>query len=140
MKKLKVIPDGWSERHRPAAYGFLTGLCRANGPDEETAWTPDNPAGIVPGPSRWTDEQPCSVQVMSEMGREVVAVGTSETIITHRVSLPIDCEVEPHDVITVTENPDDLRLNGTRLRVVSVGSGTTNWTRDIGCEELNRGD
>lgn len=138
MRRLKVIPDGWSEHHRPAAYGTLTGLCRAHGPDQETSWTPDNPAGLIPGEPIWEGTKPVSVQVLSS--REVMVIGTSEVVVTHRVSLPIDCIMQPGDVITVTSNPDDERINGTRLRVVAVDSGTTNWTRDLGCEEMNRGN
>lgn len=138
MKKLKVIPDGWSEHHRPAAYGFLTGTCRGNGPDEESAWTPENPGGVTDGPVLWA-EQPCSVQILAQFGRDVVVVGMAEVVITHRVSLPIDVDASYGDIVTVMSNPDDEHLNGTRLRVIFSESGTTNWTRELGCEELNHG-
>lgn len=26
--RIPVMPDGWSDHHRPAAYGFLTGTWR----------------------------------------------------------------------------------------------------------------
>lgn len=136
--RLQVLPDDWSAHHRPAAEGFLTGTCRCNGPEEEAPWTPDNPGGLTPGPVIWPD-MPCSVQVLSQFGREATVVGTTEVVVSHRVSVPIELEAEYGDVITVLTNPDDERLNGTRLRVISVDSGTTNWTRELACEELNRG-
>lgn len=135
--RLQVLPDDWSAHHRPAAEGFLTGTCRCNGTEEEAPWTPENPGGLTPGPVIWVD-QPCSVQVLSD-GREATVVGTTEVVVSHRVSVPIELEAEYGDVITVLTNPDDERLNGTRLRVISVDSGTTNWTRELACEELNRG-
>jgi hypothetical protein len=128
----RVLPPGWSEHHRPAAYGFLTGTCDARGPDRA-----GGPTGIVYGDPIWEDK-PCSVQVLSQSARPTVTVDSTEVQVTHRVSVPIDLTASYGDIITITANPDDPRLTGTVLTVVLAESGTTNWTRELACVEGNR--
>ena len=130
----RVIPKGWSAHHRPAAEGTLTGVCDARRADRA-----GGPGGIIYGTPVW-NEKPCSVQFLSQSARPVVVVDSTEVQVTHRVSVPITLtDVGYGDVITVTANPDDPRLTGTILTVVTVESGTTNWTRDLACIEQNRG-
>jgi len=129
----QILPDNWSEHHRPAAEGFLTGLCDARRADRA-----GGPTGIIYGTPVW-NEKPCSAQFLSQSARPVVVVDSTEVQVTHRVSVPIHLtDLGYGDVITVTANPDDPRLTGTILTVVTVESGTTNWTRDLACVEQNR--
>lgn len=138
MKRLEVIPTGWSEHHRPTAYGFLTGRCRANGPDEEVPWSEDTPSGIIPGKLIW-DDVPFSAQILTQFGRDATVVDTSEVTTTYRVSVPIEYVAAYGDTITVLSNPDDEELNGVRMQVLSTQMGTTNWTRELDCEVPKRG-
>lgn len=133
LSTTRVIPDGWSEHHRPAAEDTLTGLCDARRADRA-----GGPSGIIYGTPVWA-AKPCSVQFLSQSARPVVVADSTEVQVTHRVSVPITLtDVGYGDVITVTANPDDPRLTGTILTVVLVESGTTNWTRDLACVEQNR--
>jgi hypothetical protein len=133
LSTTRIMPDNWSEHHRPAAEGFLTGLCDARRADR-----PGGPTGIIYGTPVWA-AKPCSAQFLSQSTRPVVVVDTTEVEVTHRVSVPIHLtDVGYGDLITITANPDDPRLTGTILTVVLVESGTTNWTRDLACVEANR--
>lgn len=134
---MKILPDGWSEHHRPAAYGFLTGTCAARRPDMVGEWTPENPGGVIPGETVW-DEKPCSVQYLSQHNTVFVTADSSETSATHRISVPIDVPALTYpDIIRITTNPDDPRLNGREFTVLTEETGTTNWTRDYNVIEIN---
>lgn len=133
--KLKVIPDGWSERHRPTAYGFLTGEC--------TAYTlgpiPDWPAPQEPTKEYKWESAPCSVQFLTQSARPIMIADGVEVFATHRVSVPIASTwLHYGDTIQVLDNPDDPALNGREFQVLVAESGTTNWTRDYMCQDLNR--
>ena len=134
--KLKVIPDGWSEHHRPTAYGFLTGDC--------TAYTVGPPGDWVPGggsnptyASKW-EHVPCSAQFLTQSARPVTVADGVEVIATHRISVPIASTwLHYGDTIQVLDNPDDPALNGREFQVLVAESGTTNWTRDYMCQGVN---
>lgn len=132
--RLKVIPDGWAERHRPTAYGFLTGVC--------TAYTlggiPDWPAPQVPEVVQIWDTAPCSVQFLTQSSRPVMVADGIEVIATHRVSVPIAAKWLHHGAtIQVIDNPDDPHLNGREFQVLVAETGTTNWTREYLCQDIN---
>ena len=127
----RVFPADWSAHHLEAAEAFLTGQCVARGPEVEAVW-PEEPK---PGPVLY--EGPCSVQHLSQAADRPV-VDHLETPVTHRVSAPITAPwLPPGTQITVTTNPDDPHLNGRVFVVAAVETGTTNWTRDMLCTELN---
>lgn len=133
LSTTRILPDDWAEHHRPAAYGFLTGTCKARRADR-----PGGPTGIIYGTPVWASE-PCSVQYLTQSARPIVVADSTEVQVTHRVSVPIHLtDVTYGDIITITKNPDDPRMTGTILTVVLVESGTTNWTRDLACVEENR--
>lgn len=133
LSTTRIIPEDWSEHHRPAAEGFLTGVCRARRADK-----PGGPTGIVYGSPIWAAEA-CSVQYLSQSARPTIVADSTELQVSHRVAVPIHLtDLTYGDIITITANPDDPRLTGTVLTVVLVESGTTNWTRDLSCIEANR--
>lgn len=135
--KLKVIPDGWSQHHQPTAYGFLTGSC--------TAYTVGPPGDILPGQTvtdptyvpKW-EQAPCSAQFLNQTTKPVTIADGTEVIVSHRVSVPIASTwLHLGDIIVILDNPDDPDLNGRELSVLVAESGTTNWTRDYLCQDVN---
>ena len=132
--RLKVIPDHWADTHRPTAYGFLTGEC--------TAYTfgdiPDWPAPQEPEVMPVWESAPCSVQFLTQSSRPVLVADGLEVIATHRVSVPIAAKwLHYGTTIKVLDNPDDPDLNGREFQVLVAESGTTNWTRDYLCQDVN---
>lgn len=129
---MRVLPDGWSDHHRPAAEGFLTGEAEAHEPGTGAVW-PDPP---TQGRKLWAGR--CSAQFLSQSARPVIVVDSVQTIVTHRVSIPLTAPwLQPGVTITVVSNPDDPHLDGRTFTILAVETGTTNWTRDLLCQELN---
>lgn len=135
--KLKVIPAGWSQHHQPTAYGFLTGDCMA--------FTPGEPGDILPGQTitnptyipKW-EHAPCSAQFLTQSTRPITVADGVEMIASHRISVPIASTwLHYRDVIVILDNPDDPDLNGREFTVLVAESGTTNWTRDYLCQDVN---
>lgn len=132
-----VLPDGWSEHHRPSAEGFLTGTCRADRPGQPVDWEPgadppDNQNGKVWG------SLPCSVQILTGTASPTVVVDSVEVIASHRISVPLSAvSLQYKDFLTITDNPDDPLINGRQFTVLLVEKGTTNWTREYLCQERN---
>lgn len=137
--RLKVLPDGWSDHHRPTAYGFLTGDC--------TAYTVSPPGDWVPGGNsrsgnsaylpKW-ENAPCSAQFLTQTTRPVTVADGVEVLATHRISVPIASTwLHYGDTIQILDNPDDPALNGREFQVLIAESGTTNWTRDYLCQDVN---
>lgn len=132
--RLKVLPDNWADTHRPTAYGFLTGDC--------TAYTvgpiPDWPAPQEPEVIPIWECAPCSVQFLTQSSRPVTVADGIEVIATHRISVPIAAKWLHHGAsIQIIDNPDDPHLNGREFQVLVAESGTTNWTREYLCQEIN---
>ena len=134
--RLKVIPDGWSAHARPTAYGFLTGDC--------TAFTVGAPGDWVPGVGsnptyvpKW-EHAPCSAQFLTQSSKPVTVADGVEVIASHRISVPIASTwLHYGDTIQILDNPDDPALNGREFQVLVAESGTTNWTRDYLCQDIN---
>lgn len=135
--RLKVLPDNWAAHHQPTAYGFLTGDC--------TAYTVGAPGDGVPGDwggsptydAKW-DHAPCSAQFLTQSSRPVMIADGVEVIATHRISVPIASTwLHYGDTIQILDNPDDPALNGREFQVLVAESGTTNWTRDYLCQDVN---
>lgn len=137
--RLKVIPDGWSAHARPTAYGFLTGDCTAftvGAPDD---WTPgggNNPTYVL----KW-EHAPCSAQFLTQSSRPVTVADGVEIIASHRISVPIASTwLHYGDTIQILDNPDDPHLDGREFQVLIAESGTTNWTRDYLCQDVNNSE
>lgn len=134
--RLKVIPGGWSAHARPTAYGFLTGDCTAFTVGTPGDWTPGgggNPTYV----DKW-DHSPCSAQFLTQSSRPVTVADGVEVIASHRISVPIASTwLHYGDTIQILDNPDDLHLNGREFQVLVAESGTTNWTRDYLCQDVN---
>ncbi|WCE39124.1 DUF6093 family protein [Brevibacterium sp. BDJS002] len=134
--RLRVIPDGWSEHHRPAAYGFLTGDCTAYTVGAPGDWTPGG-GGNPTYASKW-EHAPCSAQFLTQSSRPVTVADGVEIIASHRISVPIASTwLHYGDTIQILDNPDDPALNGREFQVLVAESGTTNWTRDYLCQDIN---
>lgn len=135
--RLKVLPDNWSQHHRPTAYGFLTGDCAAYTVGEPGDWTPGGGAGNPTYDDKW-EHMPCSAQFLGAASRPVIVADQTEMIATHRISVPIAATwLHYGDTIQILDNPDDPHLNGREVQVLIAESGTTNWTRDYLCQDLN---
>lgn len=134
--RLKVVPDGWSAHHRPTAYGFLTGDCAAFTAGPPGDWTP---GGSTDGSVVWKwRHAPCSAQFLTQSNRPVTVADGVVVLATHRVSVPIATSwLRYGDTIVVLDNPDDPGLNGRELQVLVTETGTTNWTRDYLCQDVN---
>lgn len=133
---LKVVPDGWAEHHRPTAYGFLTGDCTAFTAGPPGDWVPGG--GSSPTYSYKWDHAPCSAQFLTQSSRPVTVADGVEVIATHRISVPIASTwLHYGDTIQILDNPDDPALNGREFQVLVAESGTTNWTRDYLCQNVN---
>lgn len=134
---MKVLPDGWSDHHKPAAEGFLTGKCRADRPlpSEDTEWGEEAPEPKI---NKVWGSAPCSVQILTQSSQPTVTVDSVEVLATHRISTPITpIHLRYKDFFTILDNPDDLVLNGRRFSILVEEKGTTNWTRDYLCQEVN---
>lgn len=135
--KLKVLPKGWSEHHRPTAYQFLTGDCRAFTADSPGDWTPGGGQSDGSEDTKW-EHAPCSAQFLTQATRPVTVADGVEVLATHRISVPIASTwLHYGDTIEVLDNPDDPALNGREFQVITIETGTTNWTRDYLCQDLN---
>lgn len=137
--RLKVIPDEWSAHARPTAYGFLTGDCAAYTGGPPGDWVPggnsggDNPTYV----DKW-EHAPCSAQFLTQSSRPVTVADGVEIIASHRISVPIASTwLHYGDTIQILDNPDDPALNGREFQVLVAESGTTNWTRDYLCQDIN---
>ena len=137
--RLKVIPDEWSAHARPTAYGFLTGDCAAYTGGPPGDWVPggnsggDNPTYV----DKW-EHAPCSAQFLTQSSRPVTVADGVEIIASHRISVPIASTwLHYGDTIQILDNPDDPALNGREFQVLVAESGTTNWTRDYLCQDVN---
>lgn len=134
--KLRVIPPGWSERHRPTAYGFLTGDCTAYTVAPPGDWTPGG-GGNPTYDTKW-GHVPCSAQFLTQSSRPIAVADGVEVLATHRISVPIASTwLHYGDTIQILDNPDDPHLNGREFQVLVAESGTTNWTRDYLCQDIN---
>lgn len=132
-----VMPDNWSAHHQDAAEGFLTG--RADG--LVASFVGDIEAGEeIPAGGftpLWQD-QPCSAQVLSRSNEPETVVGQVQVPASHRISVSLKLETLTYgNTIRVVSNPDDPSLNGRDFIVRLIERGTTNWTRDYLCEEVN---
>lgn len=135
--RLKVVPDDWSERHQPAAYGFLTGDCEAFRAGAPGDWTPGGTVTAGGVEWRWR-HMPCSAQFLTQSNRPITVADGVVVLATHRVSVPIATSwLRYGDTIVVLDNPDDPGLNGRELQVLVTETGTTNWTRDYLCQDVN---
>lgn len=137
--RLKVIPDGWSAHARPTAYGFLTGDCTAftvGAPDDWTSGGGNNPTYVL----KW-EHAPCSAQFLTQSSRPVTVADGVEIIASHRISVPIASTwLHYGDTIQILDNPDDPHLDGREFQVLIAESGTTNWTRDYLCQDVNNSE
>ena len=132
--KLAIVPDGWAEHHRPAAHGFLTGDCEAYTQGPSADWPAPPEGERVP---KWA-HMDCSVQFLTQSSRPVKIADGIEVIATHRISVPIGATwLHYGDTIRVLANPDDPALNGREFQVLSAETGTTNWTREYLCQDIN---
>ena len=137
LTSTQVLPDGWSDHHRPAAEGFLTGQCRAERPAPPQDWEPGADAPANQSGKIWS-RLACSVQILSQAVRPVRVTDSVEVQATHRVSVPITAvPLRYKDYFTILDNPDDPALNGRKLTVLVIESVTTNWTREYLCQEVN---
>lgn len=137
LPRSTVLPDDWSEHHREAAEGFLTGECRADRPlpSEDIGWGSDAPHS---GTNKIWTRAPCSVQILSRGSQPVQVADSTEMLATHRVSVPLTAiHLVYKDYFTILSNPDDPVLNGRVFTVLVEEKGTTNWTRDYLCQEVN---
>lgn len=135
--RLKVVPDDWSEHHQPAAYGFLTGDCAAFRAGTPGDWTPGGTTDTPGVEWRWRN-MPCSAQFLTQSNRPITVADGVEVLATHRVSVPMASTFLHYgDTITILDNPDDPALNGRDLQVLVAETGTTNWTRDYLCQDVN---
>lgn len=137
LPNASVLPDDWSQHHRDAAEGFLTGTCKADRP-------------VASGDIEWGQEEqeatsdsiwrslPCSAQILTQANRASVVVESVEIIASHRISVPLSAiHLVYKDYITILSNPDDPVINGRSFTVLVEEKGTTNWTRDYLCQEVN---
>lgn len=137
LPNANILPDNWSQHHRAAAEGFLTGECTAQRPtaggDIEWGQTaPESSSELL-----W-DTKPCSVQVLSRAADVSVAGESVAVLSSHRISVPITAiHLVYKDYLTIMSNPDDPVLNGRSFTVLVEEKGTTNWTREYLCQEVN---
>lgn len=131
----KVIPDGWSEHHRPTATGGMTATCfitRTAGDGTTTPggdWEPAAATTIYSGPCRVTSP-PFSREQL------VPAPGAQDTLRRYGVFVRWDAEeFAVGDHVEITDARDDL-LIGKVFRVVDISYGSEQWQRNLACEEF----
>lgn len=135
--KFRILPPSWSAHHRPTAYQFLTGDCRAFTAGSPGDWTPGGGQGAGSEDIKW-EHAPCSAQFLTQSSRPVTVADGVEVLATHRISVPIASTwLHYGDTIEILDNPDDPALNGREFQVLVTESGTTNWTRDYLCQDVN---
>lgn len=128
----RVIPDGWSEHHRPTATSTMTGRCiirrtsgeGTTGPDG--TWTPAAHVDVYVGP--------CRLQALSTERLEV-AGETQDTVRRYLVGVEHDADPRIGDEVEITDAKDAQAI-GMTLRVVDVRYGTEQWQRDMVAEEI----
>lgn len=132
----KVIPDGWSEYHRPTAELVLTAAGELRRPGHQTGFDE------TIGRSQYGDPLPyhagpCRIQSVAR-NQGAADVGDRQvTIRPYRVSWPADIpEVRVNDQVKVTACSDDPQLVGHTLRVVDIPNGSLLWQRDVECEDI----
>lgn len=130
----QVIPNGWSEHHRPVAVGSMTARCLIDRDgtgedvyDPETGTTTP-PARVVVYP-----DLPCRVQQLRQPQTSENA-GQQVTAHDYLVPVPITATaVLMDDQVLITANPDDPSLVGHRFTITDILRGSLQWERDLGC-------
>ncbi|MBG6085817.1 DUF6093 family protein [Zhihengliuella flava] len=120
----KVIPDGWSEHHRPVAESTMTADCvivRAAGPPP------------YPLPDGWTGETQvwagkCRLQ---ELKREAAPVAAEQPVNTRQylVTIPYTPGLDIH----TGETGDTVIVAGRRYTVAQQMYGSEVWEWDLIC-------
>lgn len=132
----RVIPDGWSQHHRPTAEHVMTAACAVRRPGHATGFDENTGRSVYPDPAPF-HAGPCRIQVLARLAGGVDVGDAQITIRPYQVSLPADVpEIRVNDQVEVTSCPDDPLLVGRLLRVVDVPAGSLLWQRDLTCEDI----
>jgi hypothetical protein len=133
----RVIPDGWSQHHRPTATATMTATCTitrttgdgTTGPDG--TWTPGTTSSVYDGPCRVTALQ--RPERLLVVGEDAVRERRYDVAVRYDTN-----EVHVDDVLQVTKSKD-AGLVGLQFRVVDVRYDSEQWERILGCEEIEAG-
>jgi hypothetical protein len=129
----RIIPNGWSEHHRPTATATLNGSCVIDRPGAPASLDPATlQYGAAASTRIWAG--PCRVQALA---RAQAKAGFAELDLTtkhYQVVVEWQAVVQVQDVVTVTD-ADDPTLVGRKMRVLDVSVGTEQWERDLIAED-----
>ena len=129
----RVIPQGWSEHHRPTSTASLNGACtvtRPGAPSSLDASTLQYAAAA--SLAVWSG--PCRVQASARIAERSDYGELDLTTRRYLVVVEWQAQVEVDDIVTVTAAVVP-QLAGQKLRVLDVMAGTEQWERDLECED-----
>lgn len=137
----KVIPDGWSDHHRPTAAGTMTATCnlRIPGGTDKQFDTGTGKTTVTPHPPYLVGAK-CRIQALKIGEKGVDQRVAEQQITTAPYLVAVDWStaagVEPRvdhlvDVVTA----EDPTLVGHTLTVRSVVRGSLVWERDLTCTD-----
>lgn len=132
----KVIPDGWSEYHRPTAELALTAAGELRRPGHQTGFDETTGRSQYVDPSVYHSGS-CRIQALARTQGAADVGDRQVTVRPYRVSWSVDVpEVRINDQVAVTVCTDDPQLVGHILRVVDIPEGSLLWQRDLICEDI----
>lgn len=128
----RVIHPDWQGHHAPVAAATHTGTCTITAGATGGGWDPV--AGDTPGTPTTVHTGPCRVEDMARsVGTRDVA-GQGVAPYPYLVAITLDAPTIPDGArVHVDTYPDDLRLVGRNLIVVSSSYGDGRFERVLGC-------
>lgn len=138
LPNTRVVPDAWSDHHRPSATLALTSTCRITrsagkgSSDANGTWTPATQLLIYEGPCR---------AVPANVRTEAVAVQGERRITQHRYDVDVAYDtpdLDTGDIIEIVTSQDP-GLIGKRLRIVDVMGASEQWTRHLTATDYEGG-
>jgi len=136
---MKVIPDGWSEHHRPVTEGAFQSsvelLNPGTGPGKTSDWTFDG--GLTDGAPDVLWNGRARIQQLANQASLTDAADQLIVPNLYLVVIPKDAPQPTADVtrvkVTAVDSNGDPSLVGKVLTVLSVETGTHTWERDLTC-------
>jgi hypothetical protein len=128
----RVIPTGWQAHHAPVATATHTGTCTITAGSTGAGWGPTS--GDTPGTATPVHTGACRVEDLSRSVSPRDVAGQAVAPYPYLVAIAIDAPAIPDGArVHVDTYPDDPRLVGRDLIVVSSSYGDGRFERVLGC-------